>query len=99
MNDPTAEITPEVPKRRAGRLSGLRRGGAMAGEAELAGARCLADSERRCLKEKHRETEKLTANTSGVVARDEEQGRGVATRGGGNFSDEIRNTRFRAWFH
>jgi len=43
----------------------------MAGEAELAGARCLAVSEHHCLKEKHREDEKLTAKSSRVAARAE----------------------------
>jgi len=55
-------------RRQAGRLSGLRRSGAMAREAELAGARCPDVFEHQILKEKHREGEKLTATSLGPFA-------------------------------
>ena len=53
----------------------------MAGEAELAGARCLADSEHRFLKEKHRELENHFANSPRWTTRAEKQaGLGFAAR-------------------
>jgi len=57
----------------ADRLSGLRRGGAMAGEAELAGARGPANSEHHFSKEKHQGNEKLTTTSLETFARTEEQ--------------------------
>ena len=45
----------------------------MAGETELAGARCLSVSEHHYLKEKHRVDEKLTATSLGTFARTEER--------------------------
>ena len=52
----------------------------MAGEAELAGARCLADSEHRFLKEKHQELENHFANSPRRSTRDEKEQGGVAAR-------------------
>ena len=68
------------PEAAAGRLSDLRCGGAMAGEAELAGARCLADSEHHCLKEKHREMEKNVASSPRRFFKPKRSRRGTSQR-------------------
>jgi len=73
----TAEIRPERGGQRPATGVGLRRGGAMAGGPELDGARGPANSEHLSLNRKRREVEKLTAESSRVVARAE---RGLGTR-------------------
>ena len=50
-----------------------RRGGAMAGASELAGARGLLVSEHRFKKEKHRDAEKLHANSPRGSVRPEKE--------------------------
>ena len=66
----------------AGRLSGLWRGGAMAGEAELRRARCLADSEHQKRSQGHGEIEERTAiSPRGSVWPEKEEKRPGAHRG------------------
>jgi len=51
-------------RRRAGRQEDFRRGGAIAAASKLAGACCPGVSEHQSLKEKHRENERLTTDSS-----------------------------------
>ena len=71
----------------------------MAAAVFFAGATRFLLSVHQNTKEKCQETEELTAVSTRAFLSAESKRRSVTTCGGGILLGEIRNTRFRAWFH